>query len=90
MDSGEPRDVAYLGRLPRLDGNGHFLYIAGIHAVGAPGVVHYLEHNMAQLYREVRKGRFSTLIECTFAPKTLAITASEQVSPLYRGDRGQA
>lgn len=87
MDSGEPKDYAYLGRLPRLDGKGTFLYIAGIHAVGAPGAVHFIENNLPYLYKEVRKVRFSTLIGCTFDPNSLEIVASEQVTPLYKGDK---
>ena len=36
-DGGEPADYAYLGRLPRIDGRGTFLYMAGIHAPGNSG-----------------------------------------------------
>ncbi|MGD9528485.1 MAG: sigma-70 family RNA polymerase sigma factor [Pseudonocardia sp.] len=86
MDSGQNADIAYLGRLPRLDGRGSFLYIAGIHAIGAPGVVHYLENHLTELYSEVKTRRFSVLISSTFDPKTLDITASERISPLYRGE----
>lgn len=86
MDSGESGDIAYLGRLPRLDGRGNFLYIAGVHAIGAPGAVHYLENHLAELYSEVKSKRFSVLISCKFDPKTLAVTSSERVSPLYRGE----
>lgn len=88
MDSGKSKDYAYLGRLPRLDGRGHFLYIAGIHAVGAPGAVHFIENNLSYLYKEVRKIRFSTLIGCTFDPDSLEIISSEQVTPFYKGDKG--
>ncbi|MEU5538930.1 sigma-70 family RNA polymerase sigma factor [Streptomyces sp. NPDC020362] len=81
---GSAGDVGYLGRLPRLDGKGTFLYIAGIHAIGASGVVHYLENNLAELYREVRTRRFSTLISCRYDPKTLEVLESRRVTPLYR------
>lgn len=77
-------DIGYLGRLPRLDGKGTFLYIAGIHAIGASGVVHFLENNLAELYREVRTRRFSTLISCRYDPKTLEVLESRRVTPLYR------
>lgn len=86
MDSGEPRDYVYLGRLPRLDGQGTFLYIAGIHAVGAPGAAHFIEQHLAELYSEVKTKRFSLLLECEFDPKTLRVTASRRLSPLYRAE----
>lgn len=83
-DSDEPGDIAYLGRLPRPDGKGHFLYIAGIHAAGAAGVVHYLSNELASLYREVRNRRFSTLIQCRYDPETHTITSSERITPVYK------
>ncbi|MFE9221097.1 sigma factor-like helix-turn-helix DNA-binding protein [Streptomyces lavendulae] len=83
-ESGEAGDVGYLARLPRLDGKGTFIYIAGIHAIGANGVVHYLENHLAELYREVRTHRFSTLISCRYDPKTLEVLESKRVSPIYR------
>ena len=86
MDDGEPADYAYLGRLPRIDGRGAFLYLAGIHAPGNGGAVHYLESHLEELYGEVRTGRFSTLIACRFDPATRQITSSERVTPIYRAD----
>ncbi|MFC7331397.1 hypothetical protein [Marinactinospora rubrisoli] len=88
MDTGERADYAYLGRLPRPDGRGTFVYLAGIHAVGATGVTHWLAHNLSDLYREVGRRRFSTLIRCTYTTDPLQITSSERVTPLYR--RGAA
>lgn len=85
MDSGGSEDYAYLGRLPRLDGRGSFLYIAGIHAIGAPGAVHFIDHNLRALYSEVKTKRFSTLISCSFDPVTLEITGSERIAPIYKG-----
>jgi DNA-binding CsgD family transcriptional regulator len=84
MDTGESSDYAYLGRLPRLDGRGNFLYIAGIHAVGAAGVVHYLDNHLAELYKEVKTGRFSTIIRCTFDATTKQIESSKRVTPVYK------
>lgn len=83
-DSDEPGDIAYFGRLPRPDGKGHFLYIAGIHAAGAAGVVHYLGNELATLYREVRNRRFSTLIQCSYDPETHTIISSERITPVYK------
>lgn len=67
-----------------MDGKGTFLYIAGIHAIGANGVVHFLENNVAEVYREVRTRRFSTLISCRYDPETLEVLESRRVTPLYR------
>lgn len=83
-DSGEPGDIAYLGRLPRPDRKGHFLYIAGIHAAGAAGAVHYLESELSGLYREVRNRRFSTLISCRYDPETHQIVSSKRITPIYK------
>ncbi|RCV49748.1 sigma-70 family RNA polymerase sigma factor [Marinitenerispora sediminis] len=88
MDAGERADYAYLGRLPRPDARGTFVYLAGIHAVGATGVTHWLTHHLAEVYREVGRRRFSTLIRCTYTTDPLQITGSERVTPLYR--RGAA
>lgn len=87
-DSGEQGDVAYLGRLPRPDGQGMFVYIAGIHAVGAPGAVHYLGEHLAETWQAVRDRRFSTLISCTYTQvpgKGKKITSSERVTDWYEG-----
>ncbi|MGA5505797.1 hypothetical protein [Streptomyces umbrinus] len=75
-EDGSADDFGHLGRLPRLDGRGTFLYVAGIHAIGANGVVHFLENNRAELYREVRTRRFSTVISCRYAPETLDVLES--------------
>ncbi|MFD0199242.1 MULTISPECIES: sigma-70 family RNA polymerase sigma factor [Saccharothrix] len=84
MDDGTPADHAYVGKLPRLDGKGTFLYIAGIHAVGAAGVVHFLDNHLAELYREVKDGRFSTVIQCTFDATTRRVLSSKRVAPIYK------
>lgn len=86
LDKGQPSDYAYFGRLPRLDGRGGFLYIAGIHAAGAAGVVHYVSEHLAEIYREVKTKRFSTVIRCTFDETTRHVTESERVTRLYRAD----
>jgi hypothetical protein len=40
--------------------------------------------SMADLYREVRTKRFSTLIGCEFDPDTREVTRSERLTPIYR------
>ncbi|MER7761342.1 sigma-70 family RNA polymerase sigma factor [Streptomyces sp. NPDC097619] len=87
MDSGGNADVAYFGRLPRPDGKGSFLYIAGIHARGSGGVVHWLNEELAAAHRTLKARRFSVLIESTFDPETLEITSSQQITPFYHPER---
>ncbi|MFH8410375.1 sigma-70 family RNA polymerase sigma factor [Streptomyces sp. NPDC018019] len=84
MDHGGNGDIAYFGRLPRPDGQGTFLYIAGIHARGSGGVVHWLNNELASAHRELKARRFSTLIASRFDPETLEIVASERITPFYR------
>ncbi|MGD9482879.1 sigma-70 family RNA polymerase sigma factor [Streptomyces sp. TRM70308] len=84
MDHGEDGDVAYFGRLPRPDGQGTFLYIAGIHARGSGGVVHWLVNELANVHRELKARRFSTLIASRFDPQTLEIVESKRITPYYR------
>jgi hypothetical protein len=78
-----PGDVAYLSRQARPDGNGSFILLTGIHAVGSNGVIHYLTRELADLYEQVGTRRFSTLIASEFDPATRAITSSRRVTPLY-------
>lgn len=82
-DSGEAADYAYVGRLPRPDGQGFFLYMAGIHAMGTKGAAHYLAHNIDALYETVKKKRFSTLIRCDYNPDTREVITTENVTPIY-------
>ncbi|WP_395100680.1 sigma-70 family RNA polymerase sigma factor [Streptomyces noursei] len=84
MDHGGNGDVAYFGRLPRPDGQGTFLYVAGIHARGSGGVVHWLTRELANIHRELKAKRFSTLISSEFHPDTLEIVSSERITPFYR------
>lgn len=84
-DQGIKADYAYLGRLPRLDGQGSFLYMGGIHSAGAAGVAHWITHHLAEIYSAVgTRGLFSTLIRCDYSTSPLQVTSSERVSPIYR------
>lgn len=84
-DSGETADYAYLGRLPRPDGKGTFLYLAGTHAQGTLGAAHYVANNLIELHKEIKNRRFSMVIKCEFNPKDQRkILSSERISPLYR------
>lgn len=66
QDSGEATDYAYIGRLPRPDGHGYFLYIAGLHAAGTHGAARWMVENLAELYHEVRNKPFSLLTWATY------------------------
>ena len=67
LDTGELADISYLGRLPRPDGRGTFLYIGGIHAGGTAGAASYLSQNLPELWSWVKSARFSALIRCTLS-----------------------
>lgn len=85
-DKGEPVDYGYIGRLPRPDGRGTFLYLAGIHAMGTVGVAHYLEDHLDELYREVKNRRFSLLVACTYDPKKRSVKKVDALTPVYRSE----
>ncbi|MGA3541556.1 sigma-70 family RNA polymerase sigma factor [Micromonosporaceae bacterium DT194] len=85
-DKGEPVDYGYIGRLPRPDGRGTFLYLAGIHAMGTIGVTQYLEEHLDELYREVKNRRFSLLVRCTYDPASRALTGVDALTPIYRSE----
>jgi hypothetical protein len=83
-DSGIPADYGYLGRLPRTDSKGTFLFIAGIHAMGTLGAVTYLVNNLDSLYQEVKRGRWSTLVETRYDPDDPhKIQSVERITPIY-------
>jgi len=84
---GEARDYGYVGRLPRPDGKGTFLYLAGTHAPGTLGATCFVVDNLTTLYRELKTRRFSTVVECVFDPDNpLKMVSVEPVTPLYRPD----
>lgn len=82
-DSGELRDYGYVGRLPSPSGRGTFLYAAGIHSEGTLGAATWLTENATELYRNIKLGRFSTLVETKF-DETSTITDVRQMTALYR------
>lgn len=81
-DSGEQRDYAYIGRLPRMDGKGTFLYLAGIHAEGTLGAATWLTDNVKEVYEQVKNRPWSVLTECSFA-SSMEITATSQLTEIY-------
>ncbi|MFD4723053.1 sigma-70 family RNA polymerase sigma factor [Streptomyces sp. NPDC058423] len=80
----ECRDVAYLGRLPRPDGEGTFLLIAGVHAVGSLGVAHYLSGHLAELYEQAGNEPFSMVIGCDYEAGSKRITGTRAVTEILR------
>lgn len=82
--TGEPCDYAYVGRLPRPDGRGTFLYLAGIHAMGTFGAAKFLEENLVDLYRDLKTRRFSVLVRVDYDGKTRQITSATAMTPIHR------
>lgn len=83
IDSGKNTDIAYIARLRRPDGKGTFLYMAGVHAAGTAGAAHFIEHNLADVYSEVKTRRFSTLISAEVGDD-LKVKSSERIAPIYK------
>jgi hypothetical protein len=83
QDRGEPTDYAYVGRLPRPDGRGHFLWLAGIHALGTLGAARYLVDNAPELYRSVKDRLFSVLVESNCDPTTRSITSTATLTKIF-------
>lgn len=83
QDDGEPADCAYIGRLPRPDGQGSFLYLAGIHAAGTNGAARYLVDNAPELYKTAKDKLFSLLVRCTYESRERSITHVEAVTDTY-------
>lgn len=65
-DVPQPGDVAYLGRLPRPDGGGDFLLIAGVHAIGSLGASRYLARHLRSLHAATEGRPFSMVIGCGY------------------------
>jgi hypothetical protein len=62
MDSGKTADYAYIGRLPRPDGKGTFLYLGGTHAPGTLAAAHFVVDNIVDLHKDLKNRRFSVVI----------------------------
>lgn len=85
MDGGEDADYAYVGRLPRPDGKGTFLYLAGTHAPGTLAAAHFVADNLVELHRDLKNRRFSTVIVGEYDPKDRKkILSAKPLTPIYR------
>lgn len=87
QDRGEHADYAYVGRLPRPDGTGTFLYLAGIHAPGTAGAAAWLSENIDKIHRDARNKRWSALIQVEYDEQR-NITSTRTLAPLVRQDGG--
>jgi hypothetical protein len=84
-DDDQSSDYGYVGRLPRPDGRGTFLYLAGIHASGTLAAAKFVADEMVDLYREVKTRRFSFLVSLQSGASDLRSSGViERVSPIYR------
>jgi hypothetical protein len=81
-------DAAYLGRLPRPDGQGLVMIFTGIHPPGTLGVVHLITTEINSLYEQVDAGRFSTLVGVDYTPNANEPVNVQLLTPLYRHEEG--
>jgi hypothetical protein len=89
QDAGEPADYGYVGRLPRPDGAGTFLYAAGTHAPGTWAAVRWLVTEYAGLYEQLRTRRWSAVVRCTLNdPYDRQLLSVERVTDVYRHEAG--
>jgi hypothetical protein len=83
-----PQDVAYLGRLPRPDGQGLVMALTGVHPPGTLGVIHLITSEIAALWGQAGTGRFSAVVGTTYDPDTHEPAEVELLSPLYSHEEG--
>lgn len=79
LDPSKQTDTGYLAR--HVSSRGIIIHIAGIHAIGSLGVLHYLTTNVGRLYNETKDHSFSAIIESDH--DQLAIQTSRLVSGPY-------
>lgn len=80
----EPRDIAYLARLPRPDGRGSVLVIDGLHPPGSLGAVRLLATRLAALHERAGTRRFSTLIAVRYDRASGEPVDADLLTPVYR------
>jgi hypothetical protein len=86
MDDGQPADYAYLGRLPRIDGRGSFLYFAGMHppATAAPPTTS--KGTWRSCTARSTPGASRPSSPARVDPGTRQVVSSGRITPLYRAD----
>ncbi len=83
-DESEPFDIAYLGRLPRPDGNGNVIILTGIHPPGTLGLTQFLCEHLTDLHRDSRKGPMSVLLRVDYDAESHEPTAVRTITPVHR------
>lgn len=81
----ENKDIAYVARLKRASSTEkNFLLIAGIHAAGSMGAVHYLaDHKvLKKIDAEVKDKRFSMAISSSYKTNPFTLLTSEIFLPI--------
>ena len=68
-ESDQRAELAYLSR--RALANGTIVLVAGIHAIGSLGAVHYLAAHLPELWSKAGDGNFSTVVRCRFSQTTI-------------------
>ena len=76
-------DIAYLARHKLSDRT--IIHIAGVHAIGSMGAVHFLRHNLKDLFATVGDTSFSLAISSTF--DDLSISDSQVAAGPFFWDR---
>jgi hypothetical protein len=82
-------DYGYIGRLPKPNGSGTFLYLAGIHSQGTLGAAKYVADNLLALYRQMKTRRFSSVVSCSYNPDAStqpSVVSARLETPCYRHD----
>jgi hypothetical protein len=79
-------DVAYLGRLPRPDGNGRLIAFTGIHPQGTLGAVQFITTEIAALWAQVKDSEFSVVLDVRYNPDTYEPEQVKRLTPLYMHD----
>src|SRR4051794_6974063 len=88
-DRGVRADYGYIGRLPKPDGHGTFLYLAGIHSQGTLGAAKYVAEQLLPLYRQMKVRRFSAVVSCAYTPDAAThppVFPARLEPPCYRHD----
>ena len=73
-------DVAYVGH--HQDADRAVVHIAGVHAIGSLGAVHYLTGHLARLFADAGEGSFSLVVRASY--QGLRITGSKLVAGPFR------
>lgn len=77
--------IAHIGRIRRPDGRGSFLYLGGAHALGTSGAVKLLVRDIATLWEQVNRARWSAVVLTTLSEDG-SVTV-ELATPIYTHGR---